>query len=206
MALLSFAGLAVSAPGAADPDRDPELVARAHLARHSGALGLSRTGVEPGFPSRIDHLGQAILRFPLRLEGLPVFFREVAVQVDAGGTVRRVACRAPLVAAALTHPDPSGADTAGAARAAGLAVSAPEAGWLDGGERLIPVARAATSGPEPMMFYLAAGTARVLHAEPLLDRREPLALIFTENPVTTPSPEFVTLPLLDQTGDRLLGA
>ncbi len=203
--LVPWAALAVGA-AAAGPIRDPEAAARTHLAKHRHALGLDLTGVEPGVPSRIDHLGQAILRFPLLVDGLPVFFREAAVQVDAEGNVSRVECLAPRGTAPVAHPDPAGEATREAARTSGLAVGAPEAGWLDGSGRLIPVARAAVPGPEPMMLYMAAGTGIVVHAEPLLDLAEPRALVYTENPVTTPWPVMVRLPLLDPPWDKLHGA
>lgn len=207
MALLSWAAIvAFAAPGEAKPVADAEAIARDHLASRRDALGLDRAGVEPGDPSRLDHLGQAILRFPLLADGLPVFFREAVVQIDPGGTVRRTVCRSPRGTAPARHPDPAGETTRAAAGAAGLDVGAAEAGWLDPGDRLIPVVRAATPGPEPMMLYLAAGMARVLHAEPLYDHREPAALIFAENPVTTPSPVVVALPLLDPPGGLLHGA
>ena len=205
-ALFCLAALAHAGRAAADPGTSAAAAARAHLSARGAALGLTRAGVEPGEPRRIDHLGQTILRFPLLLDGLPVFFREVAVQVDAAGTVRRVSCRAPAAAAAEPHPDPAGALTAAAALGAGLEIGSAQPGWLDDGRRLIPVARAATSGPQPLMLYLAAVTGRVVHVEPLYDLGGPPALVFGENPVTTPWPSLVHLPLLDPPGDRLYGA
>jgi hypothetical protein len=204
-ALLCWAGLAFAAPGTEGSRPGGEAAARDHLSRHAEALGLTRAGVAPGAPSRIEHLGQTVWRFPLLVEGLPVFFRAAAVQTDAAGAVRRVACRAPEIPSAAPHPDPGGWIARDRARAAGLPVGAPEAGWLDLGPRLAPVVRAATAGPDPLMLYLAASSGLVLHAEPLLDHREPLALVFPENPVTTPSPALVRLPLLDPPGDVLYG-
>jgi Zn-dependent metalloprotease len=215
MRVLAALLLAVSvAPGAyAQPivsgvltppsNASPVAIARAFLATQPAPLG----GVDPGElrleRARAIPRGGALVRFVQARGGVDVAGAVVAVRLDAGGRVRWIHSHiAPLPAGFVTVPR-VGAAAAIAAAAAGRALAATPATELviwRPGPKVAPrlVWRvwlpASAARLESLRVIVDAATGKVLGHENLVDH-DRQALVFEENPATTPALTQVTLDL-----------
>jgi hypothetical protein len=179
---------------------------------HAFADGRSKR-VALGRAHVFAHLGQRIAVFDLEVDGLRVFLRKGAFQIDSAGNVRRALVDAPRSLEAPTGGRGVAREIAGVTAQAEADGSLPRhasAGWLVGfGEKLVPVVRIEQGfapQKEPLAVFYDAQSLVPVHEEPLYDTATAGGLIFPENPATTPEPELVTLFGLDEPGDLLNGA